>query len=165
MARRNDLLNIPMTISWDKKPNRKYFLRHLIQENNYTSMAEVGVRDGRTTFYLLDNIPSLTIYGVDLSNAGYYNNEVKERYGDRLIPIQGNSHTVADRVPNVDLVFIDADHSYNGCRGDIDAYVSKVNKGGILAGHDIDYLGVNKAVEERIRNYDVGPNNVWFIKI
>ena len=165
MARRNDLLNIPMTISWDKKPNRKYFLRHLIQENNYTSMVEVGVRDGRTTFYLLDNIPSLTIYGVDLSNAGYYNNEVKERYGDRLIPIQGNSHTVADQVPNVDLVFIDADHSYNGCRGDIDAYISKVNKGGILAGHDIDYPGVNKAVEERIRNYDVGPNNVWFIKI
>ena len=165
MAKRNDLLNVPMTITWDRKPNRKYFLRHLIEDNKYTTMCEVGVRDGRTTFYLLDNIPDLTIYGIDLSNTGYYNDQVKERYGNRLVPIQGNSHTVANQVPNVDLVFIDADHSYNGCRGDIDAYTSKVNKGGILAGHDIDYPGVNKAVEERIRSYDVGPNNVWFIKI
>jgi predicted O-methyltransferase YrrM len=162
MSKRNDLLNIPMTIEWDKKPNRKYFLKHLIETNNYTTMAEVGVRDGRTTFYLLDNCPNLTIYGVDLSNAGYYNKEVKNRYGDRLIPIQGNSHLVADRVPNVDLVFIDADHSYNGCRGDIIAYRSKVNTGGILAGHDIDYPGVNRAVNEMISSYEVGPNNVWF---
>jgi predicted O-methyltransferase YrrM len=162
MSKRNDLLNVPMTIDWNNKPNRKYFLKHLIETNNYTTMAEVGVRDGRTTFYLLDNCPNLTIYGVDLSNAGYYNNEVKAKYGDRLVPIQGNSHLVADGVPNVDLVFIDADHSYNGCRGDIIAYRSKVNTDGILAGHDIDYPGVNRAVKELVNKYEVGPNNVWF---
>ena len=165
MAKRKDLLSIPMTIDWQRKSNRKYFLRHLIEDNNYTSMAEVGVRDGRTTFYLLDNIPNLTIYGVDLSNAGYYTNEVKERYGDRLVPIQGNSHNVSHLVPDVDLVFIDADHSYNGCRGDIFAYQSKVKTGGILAGHDIDFPGVNKAVNELIKNFEVGPNNVWFTSV
>jgi len=165
MAKRKDLLNIPMTIEWNEKSNRKYFLRHLIEHNNYTTMAEVGVRDGRTTFFLLDHCPTLTIYGVDLSNTGYYNKEVKEKYGNRLNPIQGNSHYVADKVPNVDLVFIDADHSYNGCRGDIIAYRSKVNTNGILAGHDIDFPGVNQAVNELIKNYDVGPNNVWFTKV
>jgi len=128
-------------------------------------MAEVGVRDGRTTFYLLDNCPNLTIYGIDLSNAGYYNNEIKAKYNDRLIPIQGNSHLVADRVPQVDLVFIDADHSYNGCRGDIIAYSPKVKSGGILSGHDIDYPGVNSAVKQYVKSFDVGPNNVWFTKI
>ena len=162
MAKRKDLLTIPMTIAWHGKPNRKYFLKYLIKENNYTSMAEVGVRDGRTTFYLLDNIPNLIIYGVDLSNAGYYTTEVKERYGSRLVPIQGNSHNVAHLVPSVDLVFIDADHSYNGCKGDILAYQSKVKTGGMLAGHDIDFPGVNKAVNELIGDYDVGPNNVWY---
>ena len=154
-----------MTIDWNDKPNRKYFLKYLIEQNNYTTMTEVGVRDGRTTFYLLDNCPNLTIYGVDLSNAGYYNNEVKAKYSDRLIPIQGNSHLVADRVPQVDLVFIDADHSYNGCRGDIIAYSPKVKSGGILSGHDIDYPGVNSAVKQYVKSFDVGPNNVWFTKI
>jgi predicted O-methyltransferase YrrM len=162
MAKRNDLLTVPMTVEWNNKPNRKYFFKHLIETNSYTTMAEVGVRDGRTTFYLLDNCPNLSIYGIDLSNVGYYNNEVKAKYGNRLIPIQGNSHLVADQVPLVDLVFIDADHSYNGCRGDILAYRSKVKTGGILAGHDIDYPGVNRAVNELVGNYEVGPNNVWF---
>jgi predicted O-methyltransferase YrrM len=165
VARRNDLLKVPMTIDWNNKPNRKYFLKYLIEQNNYTTMAEVGVRDGRTTFYLLDNCPNLTIYGIDLSNAGYYNNEIKAKYNDRLIPIQGNSHLVADKVPQVDLVFIDADHSYNGCRGDIIAYSPKVKSGGILSGHDIDYPGVNSAVKQYVKSFDVGPNNVWFTKI
>jgi len=165
MSKRNDLLNIPMTIDWSGKANRKYFLRHIIENNNFQTMAEVGVRDGRTTFYLLDNIPTLKIYGIDLSSSGYYNSTVKDKYKDRLIPIQGNSHYVADLVPQVDLVFIDADHSYNGCFGDIVAYKPKVRSGGILSGHDIDYPGVNAAVNSLIESYDVGPNNVWFTSV
>ena len=162
MKKRNDLLHVPTTVEWTGKLNRKYFLRSLIEQYNYSTMAEVGVRDGRTTFYLLDNIPNLIIYGVDLSSKGYYSNEVKQKYGNRLIPIEGDSHSVSHLVPNVDLVFIDADHSYNGCKGDILAYRSKVNVNGTLAGHDIDYPGVNQAVNELVGTYDVGPNNVWF---
>lgn len=154
-----------MTITWEQKPNRRYFLKHLIETNGYTSMAEVGVRDGRTTFFLLDKIPTLKIYGIDLSNDGYYSNDVKEKYKDRLVPIEGNSHLVHDKVPMVDIVFIDADHSYNGCKNDIIYYKPKVKEGGILSGHDIDFPGVNQAVNEMIGDFDVGPNNVWFIKI
>lgn len=165
MARRSDLLTVPMTIEWNLKSNRKYFLKHLIEQNNYTSMAEVGVRDGRTTFYLLDACPKLTIYGIDLSNEGYYNQTVEQKYKNRLVPIQGNSHSVANHIPNVDIVFIDADHSYEGCKNDILAYRSKVKSGGILSGHDIDYPGVNKAVRQLVTSYDVGPNNVWFVKV
>ena len=164
MAKRTDLLNISKTIEWNKKPNRKYFLRDIIEKNNFSTMAEIGVRDGRTTFYLLDKIPSLKIYGVDLSINGFYSPAIKEKYKDRLIPIQGNSSLVTDKIPNVDLVFIDADHSYIGCKKDIIAYRNKINPGGIFSGHDIDYPGVNKAVNELIKNYDVGPNNVWFTR-
>ena len=162
MAKRKDLIVVPMTVEWNNKPNRKHFLRHIIETNNFTSMAEVGVRDGRTTFYLLDNIPQLSIYAIDLSIDGFYNASVKSKYQNRLIPIAGNSHLLADMIPDVDLVFIDADHSYNGCKGDILAYQSKVKNGGILSGHDIDYPGVNRAVNELIKHYDVGPNNIWF---
>jgi predicted O-methyltransferase YrrM len=164
MTKRRDLIHVPMTIEWNKKLNRKYFLRHLIETNNFTTMCEVGVRDGRTTFYLLDKIPTLTIYAVDLDTKLFYNNIVKEKYKNRLIPIHGKSVSVSPDVPNVDLVFIDADHSYSGCYADIQAYTPKVNNGGILSGHDIDYPGVNKAVNELVEIFDVGPNNVWFTK-
>jgi len=150
-----------MTIDWSGKNNRKYFLRHLIESNNFTTMIEVGVRDGRTTFFLLDNCPRLTIYGIDLQISQFYNQSVKEKYGNRLIPIQGNSSKVADQTPTVDLIFIDGDHSYNGCKADILAYRDKLNDNGFLTGHDIDFPGVNRAVKELIVNYDVGPNNVW----
>lgn len=162
MSNRSDLINVPMTIEWSGKANRKHFLADLIVKNKYTTMAEVGVRDGRTTFYLLDHIPDLKIYAIDLSVKGFYNTAIKEKYKDRLIPIEGDSATVAGLVPKVDLVFIDADHSYYGCAGDIKVYSKKVNKGGILSGHDIDYPGVNQAVNELIKSYNVGPNNVWF---
>ena len=165
MSKRNDLLKIPMTIDWNDKPNRKYFLKYLIEQNNYTTMAEVGVRDGRTTFFLLDNCPNLTIYGIDLSISKFYTDAVKEKYKDRLIPIQGNSSLVAKQIPNVDLVFIDADHGYIGCSADIREYTPKVKAGGILSGHDIDYPGVNSAVNQYVKSFDVGPNNVWFTKI
>jgi len=165
MAKRSDRLNVPMTITWTQKPNRKHFLRHLIEKNGYTTMAEVGVRDGRTTFFLLDHCPDLVIYGVDKSIAGFYNQKIADKYQHRLIPIEGDSSSMAAQVPNVDLVFIDADHSYPGCKKDILAYRSKVSPGGIFAGHDIDYPGVNRAVKELVTDYEVGPNAVWFVSL
>ena len=80
MTKRKDLLNVPMTIEWNKKSNRKFFLRHLIETNNYNIMCEVGVRDGRTTFYLLNNIPNLTIYAVDTDTTLFYNSDVSKKY-------------------------------------------------------------------------------------
>jgi len=163
MARRNDLLHVPMTVEWSGKSNRRHFLNYLIKQNNFTTMAEVGVRDGRTTFHLLDQNPNLKIYAVDNNIKQFYTNDIKKKYNERLIAIEGNSSFVVDKIPKVDLVFIDADHSYNGCSKDIIAYKDKVHSGGILSGHDIDYPGVNKAVNELISNYEVGPNNVWFV--
>jgi|TARA_X000000950_G_scaffold2981_1_gene3076 predicted O-methyltransferase YrrM len=164
MSKRKDLLDIPMTIEWSGKSNRRHFLCNLIQKNNFTSMAEVGVRDGRTTFHLLDQNSNLTIYAIDNNINQFYNNEVKEKYRERLIAIEGNSPLLANLIPQVDLIFIDADHSYQGCSRDILAYKNKIKNNGLLTGHDIDYPGVNKAVKELIGSYDVGPNNVWIAK-
>ena len=164
MAKRKDLLDVPMSIEWSGKSNRRHFLNHLIKENNFTTMAEVGVRDGRTTFHLLDQNPYLTIYAIDNNISQFYNDTIKKKYLQRLIPIQGNSSLMADKIPLVDLIFIDADHSYKGCSRDINAFKNKIKEGGLLTGHDIDYPGVNKAVKELIGTFDVGPNNVWIAK-
>ena len=161
--KRTDRLVVEKTISWDGKDYRGAYLLYLIKKNNFKVMAEVGVKYGRTTFFLLDNVPDLKIYAIDLDISMFYNNEVKEKYKDRLMPIQGYSYNVATQLLNnsIDLIFIDADHSYSSVKKDILEYTPKLNDQGILAGHDIDYPGVNKAVHELIKEFDVGPNNVW----
>lgn len=159
-------LNVPMTVQWEGKTNRKHFLKYLIEKNNFKIMAEVGVRDGRTTFYLLDHIADLTIYAIDMSIKEFYNKEVADRYKNRLIPIEAMSEVAADRIADnsLDLVFIDANHSYEYVKKDIIKYTPKLKTNGLLTGHDIDYPGVNKAVNEMIKNFDVGPNYVWIKK-
>ena len=159
-------LNVPMTVQWEGKNNRKHFLKYLIEKNNFKIMAEVGVRDGRTTFYLLDHIADLTIYAIDMSIKEFYNKEVADRYKNRLIPIEAMSEVAADRIADnsLDLVFIDANHSYEYVKKDIIKYTPKLKTNGLLTGHDIDYPGVNKAVNEMIKNFDVGPNYVWIKK-
>ena len=165
--KRLDRLKIPMTIEWDSNAKRKDILRHLIETNDFQTMVEVGVDTGKTTFYLLDNIPNLKIYAVDIGIKKFYNKEVAAKYGDRLIPIEGYSYIVADQIQDntVDIVFIDGDHSYEGVKKDIHAYRPKLKSTGLLTGHDIDYPGVNKAVTEFIKEFDVGPNFVWIEKI
>ena len=84
-----------------------------------------------------------------------------------MIPIRGYSHDVAKQIPDdsVDLVFIDANHSYEYVKNDIIDYKPKIKLGGLLSGHDIDYPGVSQAINEQFNYYDVGPNYVWFLKI
>lgn len=76
-----------------------------------------------------------------------------------------------------DGVFIDADHSYEGCRRDIEAWFRKVKPGGWLMGHDYEnhsvpegkLWGVETAVNEfaqaRGYNVELGENYTWFIRI
>lgn len=73
----------------------------------------------------------------------------------RTWPISG------ERNPN--MVFVDGDHSYEGCKGDIEAWVPHIVPGGIIAIHDYkkrdiapnpdgphpkDWPGVDSAVQE-----------------
>lgn len=162
--KKSNRLTVPVTIQFDGKRNG--FLKHLIDQNNFTTMIEVGIDTGKTTFYLLDNVPSITIYAIDMNIKKFYNKEIEKKYGNRLIPIQGVSYNIADQIPDnsVDLIFIDADHSYDAVKKDILAFTPKLKKGGILTGHDIDYPGVNKAVHELIGEFDVAPNYVWIKK-
>jgi predicted O-methyltransferase YrrM len=53
---------------------------------------------------------------------------------------------------SIDFCFIDASHEYNDVKADLIAWLPKVKKGGILAGHDYDraWQGVISAVDEVI---------------
>lgn len=71
---------------------------------------------------------------------------------------------------SLDFVFIDADHSYEGCKADIEAWAPKVREGGWISGHDYDNpgtdMGVKQAVSEfaKGKSVELGDNFTWFIR-
>jgi len=79
-----------------------------------------------------------------------------KKFADRRRVIEMDSVAAADHVADdeFDFVFIDADHSYEGCSRDLKAWIPKVRTGGLVCGHDIDAdtdfpgWGVRKALED-----------------
>lgn len=74
----------------------------------------------------------------------------------------------------LDFVFIDADHGYQGCRDDIQAWLLKLKPDGLLCGHDYNRPqwpreGVKRAVDEFAAKHGVvvetDKDNTWFIHL
>jgi predicted O-methyltransferase YrrM len=66
--------------------------------------------------------------------------------------IKATSKAAAKKFANesLDVVFIDLDHSYEAVKEDIQLWVTKVKKGGYIAGDDYheNWKGVIQAVDE-----------------
>ena len=64
-----------------------------------------------------------------------------------------------------DFVYIDADHSYEAVKADIEAWLPKVKVGGVLAGDDRTAGGVAEALAELLPEHEIdGVNWVWVKK-
>jgi hypothetical protein len=95
---------------------------------------------------------------------------------DRINIIRKSSLDAAKDIPDrsCDLVFIDADHTYEAVKADIQAWRPKVKPGGYLAGHDYDapkeggIYGVKRAVDEFARDHnatiETGDDYTFFIR-
>jgi len=97
---------------------------------------------------------------------------------DRRIVMRGRSVDMAKDVENgtLDFVYIDANHSYEGCRSDIDAWLPKIKPGGFISGHDYNHdkeinkkkWGVMRAVNETAaalgKDVKTGNFYTWFIE-
>ena len=64
---------------------------------------------------------------------------------------------------SLDFVFLDGDHSYDGLKKDIIAWLPKVKKGGIICGHDFCLAdsGVIQAVTELFPYFEVWRGIHW----
>jgi len=85
-----------------------------------------------------------------------FNNNMRMAFG-----MYNNINTIEDYSINavkqfsdnyIDFLFIDGDHSYDAVVKDIECYLPKMKKNGIMAGHDIVKDDVKKAVDHVLKN-------------
>ena len=143
--------------------------------------AEIGVALGHTSARLMQEFPRLTLWMVDVWDQAAADSSWRKtgdkrsrltladqiaRMGqatrgvsfaiERARIMRAPSTEVAEWLSRhhkgrFDFVFIDGDHSYDGTKGDIEAWYPLVRPGGLFSGHDYlshKYKGVKQAVDE-----------------
>lgn len=133
--------------------------------------AEVGVERAvfskvigkySTKLYLIDPWQAYRGYREHVSQDkldNFFKESVERMMGVNTVFIKAFSlDAVKDfEDESLDFVYIDANHSYENAKADIEAWSKKVKKGGIVAGHDYvrrkgqDHIfGVKQAVDELV---------------
>ncbi|CAD7927056.1 unnamed protein product [Amoebophrya sp. A120] len=119
-------------------------LRDKFGHNRQLVGVEVGVNNAITSQYLLKNIPDLRLTGLDpfinvTESIQQMSYDVFGNYPDRAELIKIGSEDFVDSVPDesLDFVFIDGDHSFSAVVRDLEQWVPKVRKGGLVSGHDL----------------------------
>jgi len=110
---------------------------------------EIGVYKGRSLWVAREVAkPSVQVWGVDIL-------EDPRIPGTKFIQIEEGDVAPIDAV--VDLLFIDANHTYEGCKADIENYAPSVKEGGAILFHDCDETspGVVQAVNEYAEEHNL----------
>lgn len=78
-------------------------------------------------------------------------------------PLREDSVTASQRFKDNDVffVFIDASHDYDSVKADIEAWLPKIRKGGILAGHDFHHQPVIDAVNDTLGEVQSYAGGCW----
>jgi hypothetical protein len=65
----------------------------------------------------------------------------------------------------IDMVFIDANHTYDAVKADIEAWLPKVRK--IICGHDYadGWPGVKQAVNEKFPQGVKTIGSIWYVEL
>lgn len=136
-------------------PVELMILGEILEELRPSRVLELGTGQGGTLFFLTRLAsPRATIVSVDLPEGRFIRGYSAEhqwfyerfrRRRQRLQLLRADSHLpwMPKRVATafggqeIDFLFIDGDHHYEGARQDFETYAPMVRKGGLIAIHDI----------------------------
>jgi hypothetical protein len=131
-------------------------------------LVEVGVFTGQSAAYMGVELMNLGVDAkldlVDVFTDGGTATDVMKRLLP-VLPVIGQAWTCLSwegaknyEDGSLDFVFIDASHVLEDVARDIDAWLPKVKKGGLIAGHDFcayPGFGVMRAVLERFPRFEI----------
>jgi len=155
----------------------------LLNELGCKKGVEVGAFKGVFTASLARKSPNTEVTGIDAWTVykGYKDTDITSLESEA----QTEAEHRASEIPNMklkkawsldaaktyndgslDFVYIDANHDYEHCKEDLEAWAKKVKSGGLVMGHDYvknekQNVGVIKAVDEWVKKYNISPLFIW----
>jgi len=133
--------------------------------NSYKELKELDIK----FLYLVD--PYWKVDVTDYTKIKMFSLELLSEFNDKIQFIFKDSKEAIEYVPdNLDYIYIDGDHTYDGVKSDIELYYPKVKSGGLFGGHDytLKSMGLVQAVKEfgEKYNYKISQENWdwWVIK-
>jgi len=169
--------------------NHAAFYQYVAGIKTFQRFVEIGVYRGASCAFLgrqlLARGTPFELYAVDLwervnaetdydrvIDVSIWNAFIAQMRADgletKVVPIKQESALAASHFTDcsIDFAFIDANHSYEHVKKDIQAWHPKVKQGGMLAGHDYgEPCGVKQAVDELLPNKIKLLGTCWYIFI
>ncbi len=143
--------------------------------NSTIALAKGAASGNRAWIYAIDPHveyvgPKGGVYGPR-DQAALYQNIVRNRVGElvAVVSLPSKAAAKAWHGQSIGLLWIDGDHRYEGVRSDLDSWYPHVISGGLIAFHDSDDEGVQRAISEAIHDRQlirVGRQKAltWFSK-
>ena len=158
------------------------------QAKKHKVIIEAGSWHGKSTRALGDNTNGV-VYAIDHFNGSktepqnhgsarledgdhafmeFMDNNLDLVQKGKIIPLRGTTKSMAKLLKRnkvkADMIFIDAGHTYEEVKEDINTFKELLAPNGLLCGHDyVSWVGVTQAVNELIPNHKVGANtSIWY---
>lgn len=151
------------------------------ESTNSKAMAEIGSFAGETMALFAGRFER--VFAVDLwddkavlgISSPEFPADIEQRFDSTVkrLPnvhkVKGDSSKSSEGFPDgyFDLVYIDACHEYEAALADIKAWLPKISRGGIIAGHDYhpDYFGVIRAVQQVFGGRQNVVEYNWWVRV
>lgn len=155
------------------------------QAANDAVFVEIGCWKGKSSSYMAERIKDsgkkITFYCIDTwkgtvtenhhqQDPDVVNDRLMEVFHSNMSPfvgfytaVQSTSLDAALRFEDntVDFIYIDASHEYQDVKDDINAWLPKLKKGGIIAGDDYNSSQVARAVKETLGEVSSPNRFTW----
>jgi len=179
----NEVLNDLSSLRW----NKHYRLwKPFMEKYNCQRICEVGVRKGLNFEKMIKHNPEVAV-AVDIwadtgdiavNDKGYSQEQLNSQYNNLVARIGDlpNVKIIRDYSTNVaeefednyfDLVYLDADHTFEGVCKDIHVWYPKVKHGGFLLGDDFvnrkTRTGVRFGVVKAVTNFAMENDLSFFV--
>jgi predicted O-methyltransferase YrrM len=149
--------------AWKGK-STSFIVTEIIKSNKKVSFFTIDTFEGETNG--TDYNENKTYSSYNLSEIYQIFLENTEQIKEYFQAIRGKSCESASKFEDesIDVIFIDAGHSYESVKMDILKWYPKMKKNSIMAGHDYtnNWPGVKKAVDEFFGSPDKVENLCWF---
>lgn len=139
-------------------PQKQEFIERLKEYPNIKSIAEIGLNGGHSAETFFQNCSKIEKFvSFDLNQHDYTKaavNFFKRRYKDKFSFVEGDSaqtvakYAVQNPKTKFDLIYIDGNHSYQGCLNDIQNCAALANSKTILWIDDYHGDTIQRAVKD-----------------